>query len=71
MKSSIETLKPFLNKEVNIFPGDSYSKRGIVKAIDEFGILFLITHTHPKVDDYKVGKLHFINHSCNIKLSEI
>ncbi len=48
----------FLNKEVQIYPGDTYHKYGIVRDINEGGVVFEITRS--TADDYKPGALVFI-----------
>lgn len=48
----------FLNKEVQIYPGDTYHKYGIVRDINEAGVVFEITRS--TADDYKPGALVFI-----------
>lgn len=49
----------FLNKEVNIFPGDTLSKSGVVIDINPQGVTFHITKSHS--DDYLIGQIYFIN----------
>lgn len=64
------TCSVFLNKEVQIYPSDSYRKFGIVKGVDNNGILFLITKTED-AKSYPVGKLVFISYSSNLKILEV
>ena len=54
----------FLNKEVQIYPGDSYKKKGIVRDINNAGVVFEITMSERS--NYTVGKLHFISWSANL-----
>lgn len=56
--------KTYLNKEVQIYPGDTNSKYGIVRDINEQGVVFEITRSH--VDHYKVGDLYFIAFSARL-----
>lgn len=49
----------FLNKEVKIYPGDTYRKNGVVVNISKAGVIFHITFS--KTDGYEVGKLRFIS----------
>lgn len=62
MKKSIA--KHFLNKEVWIYPGDTISKRGIVKDVDDEGVLLLITYdnsaNYSHSSGYIVGKTRYI-----------
>lgn len=54
----------FLNKEVQIYPGDSYKKKGIVRDINNAGVVFEITMSERS--HYTVGKLYFISWSANL-----
>ena len=47
--------KMFIDKEVRIFPHDTYYKYGILKGVDESSVVFLITKSED--DGYPVGKL--------------
>lgn len=55
----------FLNKEVQIYPGDTYSKFGIVRDINENGVVFEITRSN-ETSNYKVGNIYFIAYSNNL-----
>lgn len=62
-------MEQFLNKEVLIYPGDTRRKTGIIKEINEKGVVFLITSytPHSEVDhSYTVGRLQFISFSANL-----
>lgn len=48
----------FLNKEVRIFPNDTYYKYGIVRDISDKGVTFEITRTNATILD--VGILWFV-----------
>lgn len=52
----------FLGKEVQIYPGDTYTKKGIVRDISDAGVVFEITQGD-RSEGYIVGKLHFISWS--------
>lgn len=57
----------FLNKEVQIYPGDTYSKFGIVRDINENGVVFEITRADSHAYQYnKVGDTIFISYSNNL-----
>lgn len=57
--------KYFIGKEVRIYPGDTISKRGIVKEVDEGGILIEITFENSKNyshgSGYEVGKMRYMS----------
>ena len=51
----------FLNKEVHIYPSDTYDKFGIVRNISDKGVTFEITKTNePEHRAHKVGALWFV-----------
>jgi hypothetical protein len=50
----------FLGKEVQIYPGDTYAKYGIVKDICEQGVTFEITNYTDTQADWKAGQLIFV-----------
>ena len=56
--------KHFLGKEVWIYPGDTIAKRGIVKEVDELGVLIEVTFDNSKNyshhSGYTVGKTRYI-----------
>lgn len=56
--------KKFLNKEVQIYPGDTYYKYGIVRDINEGGVVFEITKSN--ANDYTPGALIFIAWSARL-----
>lgn len=62
MKKSIAQI--FLNKEVWIYPGDTISKRGIVKEVDDLGVLIEITFdnsaNYQHHSGYVVGKTRYM-----------
>lgn len=60
----------FLGKEVQIYPGDTYSKKGIVRDINNAGVVFEITEAD-KHTQYTVGKLHFISWSANLTFKRV
>jgi hypothetical protein len=57
-------IETYLNKEVQIYPGDTYSKFGIVKDISENGVVFEITRSDTPY--YRVGDIVFIAYSNNL-----
>jgi len=64
-----KVLKSLIGKEVQIYPGDSDSKFGIVTSVGPEGVLFKITKSN--CNNYVVGKQHFISYSSRLSFSEI
>lgn len=58
-------LNAFLGKEVQIYPGDSHSKFGIVTDITEQGVVFKITEASG-LTEYKRGDIVFIAFSSRL-----
>ena len=56
----------YLNKEVQIYPGDTYSKFGIVREINSHGVVFEITRAEHGASQYRPGDLFFISYSNNL-----
>ena len=54
----------FLNKEVQIYPADSHSKFGIVREINDSGVVFEITRSDSSV--YHKGEIVFIAFSARL-----
>lgn len=54
----------YLGKEVQIYPGDTYSKFGIVRDINDNGVAFEITRS--EASRYRVGDIVFISYSNNL-----
>lgn len=63
------TAELFLGKEVQIYPGDTDSKFGVVESVDDGGVTFRITRSMSR--DYVVGKLHFIAYSARLSMREV
>jgi len=57
-------LREMVGTEVQIYPGDSYSKQGIIKGVEEHGVLFKITKSADT--SYKVGEVRFIAFSAKL-----
>ena len=57
----------FLNKEVQIFPGDTNWKYGTVLDINTVGVTFLITKS--KCGSYPVGSVRFIAFGNNLNFT--
>ena len=61
----------FLNKNVMVYPGDTYKKTAKVIAVDENGVTFEVISYNGSDDAWKVGKLKFIAYSARLTMSEI
>lgn len=59
----------FLNKEVQIYPNDTSSKFGIVRDVNENGVVFEITRS--SCSYYHVGEIRFIAFSSGLSFSLI
>jgi|TARA_R110000822_G_scaffold67162_1_gene163754 hypothetical protein len=64
-------LKELVGKKVQIYPGDSNKKEGILLEINEMGYVFKITFYSGTDNQYQVGKIHFIGKNNNMSLREI
>jgi hypothetical protein len=58
-------IEDLLGKEVQIFPGDTYYKYGIIEDMTPQGILFRITKSDLP-NAYPVGSYQFISYSANL-----
>ena len=61
----------FLNKNVMVYPGDTYKKTAKVIAVDENGVTFEVISYNGSDDAWKPGKLKFIAYSARLSMSEI
>ena len=61
----------FLNKNVIVYPGDTYKKTAKVIAVDENGVTFEVISYNGNDDVWKPGKLRFIAYSARLTMSEI
>ena len=55
----------FLNKQVQLYPGDTNSKFAIVKEINDAGVVFQITKSD--CSDYTKDCMYFIAFSARLK----
>ena len=67
----MSSLNEMVGKEVIIYPGDTYKKKGIIKDVTKEGVLFLITEAHKYSTTYVVGALHFISFSSKLSFREV
>lgn len=58
-------LEDFIGKEVQLYPGDTYSKFGILEEISDKGFLIKITKSNSK--EYQAGERLFISHSIGLR----
>ena len=61
-----------VGKTVQIYPGDSNAKFGIIEEITDAGVLFKITKADGRAkDQYTVGSLHFIAWSARLSFKQV
>lgn len=51
----------YIGKEIQLYPGDTYKKWGIIEDVDNLGWTIKITDTEN--DKYRIGDRIFISHS--------
>lgn len=56
----------YIGKNIQLYPGDTYSKFGIIVNVDDLGWTIKITNAHER-SDYELNKEYFFNHSTNLK----
>ena len=65
----ISQLKDLIGKEVQIYPGDTYKKWGIVLEVNDNGVLFKITRAENGASSYQKGSIRFIAYSANLNIA--
>lgn len=60
----MKAMSDLIGKRVQIYPGDSDIKIGIIEFVNPQGVMFKITTSQSK--SYKQGALHFISYSANL-----
>lgn len=63
----IDKSKYVTNKKVQIYPGDTYSKFGYIRDVDELGFTYEVTEATHHAD---LG-VYFVNHACQFTYKEI
>ena len=58
-----------IGQEVQIYPGDTDYKFGLIRDIDDNGVLFEITRSKDR--NFRPGKLMFISFSARLTFEEI
>ena len=53
----------YVDKQIRLYPSDTYAKYGIITRVDDLGWTIKITKSNCK--DFKVGQEYFISHSKN------
>ena len=56
----------YLNRKIQLYPGDTYKKFGTITNVDEYGFTVKITEAQPH-SGYQKGEEHFISHSTPFK----
>jgi hypothetical protein len=62
-------MQDLVGKEVQIYPGDTYKKWGIVLEVNDNGILFEITKADDNALSYQKGSIRFISYSANLNIA--
>lgn len=52
-------------RRIWLFPNDTYSKKGIIKNVDDLGFAILITEANEK-SSYVAGRTYFFNHATDL-----
>ena len=55
----------YVGKEIQLYPGDTYRKFGIIKSVDDLG--WIVEITESRCSHYEVGNEYFISHSNGFK----
>jgi hypothetical protein len=58
----------YVGKTIQLYPGDSVSKYGVIEDLDDLGWTVKITRVGKSsyhADDFEVGETYFISHSKN------
>lgn len=53
----------YIGKEIQLYPGDTYKKYGIIENVDDLGWIIKITDTEDCNSRYKIGDRIFISNS--------
>lgn len=53
----------YIGKEIQLYPGDTYKKWGVIKDIDDLGWTIKITDVEGCGSEYKIDDTIFISHS--------
>ena len=61
----------WIGKEVQIYPGDTYSKFGKIVGMNDAGVTFLITRCNDGDREWIKGKHKFVSYSAKLSFIEI
>ena len=61
----------WIGKEVQIYPGDTYSKFGKIVGMSDAGVTFLITDAKDGDREWVKGKHKFVSYSAKLSFIEI
>ena len=50
----------YVGRKIWLFPNDTYSKKGVIKDVDDLGFTILITEAD-EMSGYAVGRTYFFN----------
>jgi hypothetical protein len=53
----------YAGKMIQLYPGDSYAKLGVIVDVDDLGWTVGITKSNDKLGSFEAGKEYFISHS--------
>lgn len=56
----------YVGRKIWLFPNDTYSKKGVIKNVDDLGFTILIIEAHER-SGYVVGRTYFFNHANELK----
>lgn len=62
-------VKKYVGKTVQLYPGDSVSKYGVIENLDDLGWTIRITRvgkSQHSYNDFEVGETYFISHSKSL-----
>lgn len=60
-------LTSLIGKKVQLYPGDTYSRWGIITEVDDVGFLIKITKADTR-SNYEIGSTYFMAHSKQVVL---
>lgn len=55
----------YKGRRIILFPNDTYTKKGIIKDVDDLGFTVLITKVN-EMSSYVAGRTYFFNHATNL-----
>lgn len=55
----------YIGRKIWLYPNDTYSKKGVIKNVDDLGFTILITKAHER-SSYVAGRTYFFSNSNNL-----